>query len=113
MHILLEGLLQTMKIETNMGIPERKVKNCVDEFLELERNSSEKNQLIKGQIYAMTDSIRIHDQISFNHEGCLDNRFLTKPSKVYMSDIKVQVEYTNLKTYPTIVVNFVEVVGYL
>ena len=84
------------------ALPKEKV--SVEEYLDFERKALEKSELINGEIYAMTGTTRKHNRIALNLASYLDGVLKGKPCRVYISDLRVQVEKTNLITYPDLVV---------
>ncbi len=87
-----------------MGHALQKEKVSVEEYLDLERKALEKSELINGEIYAMTGTTRKHNRIALNLASFLDGVLKGKPCRVYISDLRVQVEKTNLITYPDLVI---------
>ena len=87
-----------------MGQAPKKEKISVEKYLELERKALEKSELINGEIYAMTGTTRKHNRIAGNLYSYLHRLFKNKGCNVYFSDLRVQVETTNLITYPDLVI---------
>ena len=87
-----------------MGHALPKEKFSVEQYLDLERKSLEKSELINGEIYSMTGTTRKHNRIALNLASYLDNILKTKSCRVYISDLRVHVEKTNLITYPDLVI---------
>jgi hypothetical protein len=84
------------------ALPKEKV--SVEEFLDFERKALEKSELINGEIYAMTGTTRKHNRIAGNLFSYLHGLFKNKSCNIYFSDLRVQVEKTNLITYPDLVI---------
>ena len=75
-----------------------------EEYLTLERESSEKSEYFDGEMFAMAGASREHNQISSNIVRLLGNDLLEKPCSVFSSDMKVKVSAIKKYTYPDIVV---------
>ena len=75
-----------------------------EEYLTLERESSEKSEYFDGEMFAMAGASREHNQISSNIVRLLGNDLLEKPCSVFSSDMKVKIAETGKYTYPDIVV---------
>ena len=75
-----------------------------EEYLALERESSEKSEYFDGEMFAMAGASREHNQISSNIVRLLGNDLLEKPCSVFSSDMKVKVSEIKKYTYPDIVV---------
>lgn len=97
-----------------MGFPEKKL-YTVAEYLEFERNATEKHEYFEGEIrllhrkedligeiYSMTGDSRIHDEIFSNIFGELCFKLKRKPCKPYGSDFRVNIPNLTLFTYPDI-----------
>lgn len=87
-----------------MGLPVKKIKISVNEYLELENSATQKHELIEGEIYAMTGTTRMHNRIVGNIFAYLHPLMKGKLCKLYFSDIRVHVEMTDLITYPDLVI---------
>ena len=74
----------------------------VTEYLALERNSKEKHEFYKGEMFAMAGAKKRHNQIVFNIIGQLYNQLKDKPCIAFGSDMKVRVKPDGLFTYPDI-----------
>jgi Uma2 family endonuclease len=75
-----------------------------EEYLALERESSEKSEYFDGEMFAMAGASREHNQISSNIVRILGNDLLEKPCSVFSSDMKVKVGEIGKYTYPDVVV---------
>ncbi len=97
-----------------MGFPEKKY-YTVEEYLEFERNSSEKHEYFQGEIrllhrnddfidevYSMSGASRIHNEIFSNIFGELCYKLKGKPCRPYGSDFRVNIPNLTLFTYPDI-----------
>lgn len=72
------------------------------EYLERERASDEKHELVNGELVAMAGSTRQHSQITANIIRSLGNRFADRPCVVHTSDRRVNVATTRLYAYPDV-----------
>jgi Uma2 family endonuclease len=97
-----------------MGFPEKKI-YTVEEYLEFERNSTEKHEYFQGEIrllhrnddlineiYSMSGASRIHNEIFTNVFGELSYRLKGKKCRPYGSDFRVNIPNLTLYTYPDI-----------
>src|SRR5262249_52342736 len=76
----------------------------VEEYLKLEREASYKSEYLDGEIFAMAGASRRHNLISINAGSSLNAQLAERECEVYVSDMRVRVEATNLLTYPDVVV---------
>ena len=74
------------------------------EYLELERQSSEKHEFAFGEIFAMTGASARHVAIVSNLVRELGNQLLQRPCQVYSSDLRLCVDADRRYTYPDVVV---------
>ncbi len=74
------------------------------EYLALERASETRNELVNGQILAMTGASRAHNLIAANVIAGLHGQLKGRPCEAYPSDMRVKVAATGLYTYPDVVV---------
>jgi Uma2 family endonuclease len=49
-----------------MGLPVKKIKISVNEYLEFENSATQKHELIEGEMYAMTGTTRMHNRFVGN-----------------------------------------------
>ncbi len=82
-----------------MGFPEKKY-FTVEEYLEFERNSSEKHEYYQGEIFAMSGASFIHNKIFANFFGELSSRLKGKTCQPFGSDLRTSVQVGNLFAYP-------------
>jgi Uma2 family endonuclease len=76
----------------------------VEEYLKLEREASYRSEYFDGEIFAMAGASRRHNLISINAGGSLNAQLAERECEVYVSDMRVRVEATDLLTYPDVVV---------
>ena len=74
------------------------------EYLELERQSSEKHDFAFGEIFAMTGATARHVAIVSNLVRELGNQLLQRPCQVYSSDLRLCVDADHRYAYPDVVV---------
>jgi Uma2 family endonuclease len=87
-----------------MGLALKKPKLYTSaEYLEFERQSEVKHELIDGEIFEMAGAVRNHNRISTNVLRLLDNQLLERECNVYGSDMRVKITATEKYTYPDIV----------
>lgn len=87
-----------------MGLALKKPKLFTSaEYLEFERQSEVKHELIDGEIFEMAGAVRKHNRISTNVLRLLDNQLLERECNVYGSDMRVKITSTGKYTYPDIV----------
>jgi Uma2 family endonuclease len=75
-----------------------------DEYLERERHSETKHELVGGMIMAMAGASPRHNAIAGNIIGVLKQRLRGRRCLVLPSDQRVHVESTGLFTYPDVTV---------
>ena len=75
-----------------------------EQYLSQERQSDTKSDYFDGEIFAMSDASREHNQISANLVRVLGNQLLDKPCSVYSSDMKVWIDKARKYTYPDLVI---------
>ena len=63
------------------------------EYLDFERNSLEKHEFYKGEIYAMAGAKEKHNLIVSNLISMLHSQFKKRPCVVYPSDMRVVTKY--------------------
>ncbi len=76
----------------------------VAEYLELERQSPERHEFHKGEIFLMTGASRWHNLIVTNLLRELSQRLKDRPCRVYPSDLRVHVSDCGLYTYPDVTI---------
>lgn len=75
-----------------------------EEFLLTERESKEKHEYFKGEIFAMSGASRFHNRISMNLSVSLGSYLKGKQCTPYGSDLRVHVQQNTLYTYPDITI---------
>jgi Uma2 family endonuclease len=80
------------------------VRVSADEYLERERRSETKHELIHGEMVAMAGASPQHDVIAGNVVRALGNLLQGRRCLVFPSDQRVHVEATGLFTYPDVTV---------
>ena len=87
-----------------MGLAKQKPRIYTpEEYLEFERKSEIRHELIDGEIYEMAGAVRRHNRISVNVLRLLDNQLLERDCNVYGSDMRVKITVAGNYTYPDIV----------
>lgn len=74
------------------------------EYLQIEKQSTQRSEYANGQIYAMAGASRKHNKITVNIASSLHHQLKSKPCFVAASDMRVKVEASKFYTYPDIVV---------
>ncbi|MCX7999869.1 MAG: Uma2 family endonuclease [Leptospiraceae bacterium] len=75
-----------------------------EEYLQLERSSSTKNEFYKGEIFSMAGAKKAHNLITTNLIREISLFFKGNPCEVYPSDMKVYIPYEKFYTYPDVTV---------
>lgn len=75
-----------------------------EEYLAFEEKSDAKHEYLAGQIYAMVGVKDVHNLIAGNIYSQLRTKLRGGPYRVFVSDVKVQVEKANAFYYPDIFV---------
>jgi Uma2 family endonuclease len=84
-----------------MGAPELK-HVTLQEFLNMERNSTEKHEYFKGDIFAIGGASISHNIISVNCLTEIKNALKGKKCRPYGSDLRIHIPKNTLYTYPDI-----------
>src|SRR6266508_5703728 len=79
-----------------------KKKFTIEEYLELERASTEKHEYYQGEIFAMAGASDNHNEIFSNVFGDLAYRLKGKSCKPYGSDMRTHIPENSLFSYPDI-----------
>jgi Uma2 family endonuclease len=79
-----------------------KTKLTVEEYLHLEKQSSQKYEFYKGEVFAMSGASARHNIISKNLMRDLGNALKGHPCQPYGSDFRVHIPENTLYTYPDI-----------
>ena len=75
-----------------------------EEYLEGEKVSEIKHEYIDGQVYAMAGASDAHVTVSMNVSMLLRNHLRGSGCRVYMLDMKAQIEAINRYFYPDVMV---------
>ena len=75
-----------------------------EEYLELEINSQEKHEYIKGEIVAMTGGTPNHNKIALNLAGALNFMVRSQPYQVFIADQRLWIPEQKIYTYPDVMV---------
>jgi Uma2 family endonuclease len=87
-----------------MGLALKKPKIFTSaEYLEFERLSEVKHELIDGEIFEMAGAVKRHNQISANIIRLLGNQLLERDCNAFSSDMRVKISAAGNYTYPDIV----------
>ena len=73
------------------------------EYLEFERESEIRHELLDGEIYEMAGANKRHNRISVNVVRLLDTQLLERECSVYGSDMRVKITADGKYTYPDVV----------
>lgn len=76
-----------------------------DEYLALEASGSTKHEYINGDIYAMAGASDAHVTVALNVAAALKAHLRGGPCRVFISDMKLQVQASNAYFYPDVFVN--------
>jgi Uma2 family endonuclease len=85
-----------------MGLPHPKQPFTPEEYLRLERDSAEKHEYYRGEIFAMAGGSPEHSLICANVIGELRNRLRGSACRPYDSNLRVRIPTTTLYTYPDV-----------
>ncbi len=82
-----------------MGVP---IKNYISEqeYLEQEREATEKHEYFQGEIFAMSGASEEHNIISMNCSVVLGTKLKGKKCRPYGSDMRMNIPENTLYTYP-------------
>ncbi|MHC5599932.1 MAG: Uma2 family endonuclease [Nostoc sp.] len=75
-----------------------------EEYLEGEKFSEIKHEYIDGQVYAMAGASDAHVTVSMNVSMLLRNHLRGSGCRVYMADMKAQIDVINRYFYPDVMV---------
>ncbi|MBE9146081.1 Uma2 family endonuclease [Planktothrix mougeotii] len=75
-----------------------------EDYLEAEKNSLIKHEYIQGEIYAMVGASDAHVTIAGNLFALLRNYLRGKGCRVYMADMKADIEVLDIYYYPDVIV---------
>lgn len=83
---------------------QRKPKYTASEYLQLERNASERHEFAFGEIFAMGGASARHVEIVSNLVRELGNRLRDRACKVYATDLRLCVNAEGRYTYPDVLI---------
>lgn len=83
---------------------QRKPKYTASEYLQLERNASERHEFAFGEIFAMGGASARHVEIVSNLVRELGNRLRDRTCKVYATDLRLCVNAEGRYTYPDVLI---------
>ncbi len=69
-------------------------------FVEFEKNSDEKHEYLRGEVWAMAGGTPEHGRLAANAIGELRTALKGRPCVVMSSDVRVRVRDTDRSTYP-------------
>lgn len=72
------------------------------EYLEMERDASEKHEYYRGEIFAMSGASVNHNRISINTVTDIKNKLKGKDCEPFGSDLRIHIPKNSLFTYPDI-----------
>lgn len=75
-----------------------------EEYLAAEQDSPIKHEYIQGQVYAMAGASDAHTTVAGNLFALLRNHVRGTGCRVYMADMKAQIESANVFYYPDVMV---------
>ena len=76
----------------------------VAEYLSWEAQQPDKHEFVSGEVFAMVGVTRRHAAVAINLVNVLSNHLRDGPCRIYMSDMKLQVETANAFYYPDVFV---------
>jgi Uma2 family endonuclease len=76
----------------------------INEYLDLEINSNERHEYIKGEIIKMTGGTPNHNKIAGNLYAALNFALKKQPFQVFFADQRVWIPKYNIYTYPDIMI---------
>jgi len=75
------------------------------DYLAWEATQSVRHEFVDGEVYAMTGARLAHNVIALNAAAFLRTQLRGTPCRVYMSDVKLQVEAADAWLYPDVMVS--------
>ncbi len=75
-----------------------------EEYLAFEEKSSEKHEYRNGEVYAMAGSTAEHNTLCINLVSAINQHLGTSNCRVYMADVKTQLETCHCYYYPDLLV---------
>lgn len=84
-----------------MGMPIKKL--SLQEFIEWENAQPDKNEFVRGEVFAMVGARRVHGRVVGNLSRLLGNHLTQSPCQVFIDGMKVQVAEDSI-LYPDLFV---------
>ncbi len=75
-----------------------------EEYLQMEEKSDIKHEYINGEIYAMAGALDPHVTVALNLASSLRSHVRGSGCRIYISDMKAQIEKANRYYYPDVMV---------
>ncbi len=75
-----------------------------EDYLAWEETQTERHEYIGGEVFAMAGGSTVHNTLSGNAYIALRSQTRGTPCRVYMADVKLQVEAANASFYPDVFV---------
>lgn len=75
-----------------------------DDYLAWEAEQQTRNEFVDGEVFAMSGGSEAHNIVTGNLFVLLRNHFRGSPCRVFISDMKLQVEASNAFFYPDVFV---------
>jgi Uma2 family endonuclease len=85
-------------------VSQLKARLTMEEYLALEREAEQRNEYLKGEMFAMTGATIKHNLIAGNVFAELKRQLRPTAYNIFISDMRVGVPAAELYTYPDIVV---------
>lgn len=83
---------------------EKQKKYTINEYLNLEINSNERHEYIKGEIIKMTGGTPNHNKIALNLASALNFALKKQPFQVFVADQRMWIPDYQIYTYPDIMI---------
>jgi Uma2 family endonuclease len=87
-----------------MAFPQAVKQYTIEEYLAMERNSLEKHEYYRGEIFAMSGASLPYNRIQMNFTGETRTFLKGKGCDVFGSDLRVHIPTNGLYTYPDAVI---------
>ena len=71
----------------------------VEQYFALERDSLEKHEYLRGQVFALAGASPAHNLVTANIGAALNGALKSRPCRVYAADLRIHVPATGLYTY--------------
>ena len=81
---------------------------CVDDYLDMELQHEQRHEYVNGEILAMTGGSVAHNLIALNIATALRQHLRGTSCRVYVNDVKLQIEAANCFFYPDVMVSCVK-----